>query len=114
MAASTQCLPDAAVPHVTLPHHLNLVCFIDVMLDFILSLILYRFLLKFLLLLRSKLGAGVLPTAIVFCSATATRCLRNAFTHLPPSSFSPRLVPTSDSVRKFPVTSGSVNAQKFG
>ena len=41
-------------------------------LDFIFSLILYRFLLKFRLFLHCKLGAGVLPTAIVFCSATAT------------------------------------------
>ena len=55
MAASTRCLPDAAVPQVTLFHHLNLVCFIDVILDFMLSLILYRFLLKFLLLLAANL-----------------------------------------------------------
>ena len=68
---STQRLLDA-VPHVTFLQHLDLVCFDDVILDVILSLILYRFLLKFLLLLRCKLGADVLPTAIVFCSATAT------------------------------------------
>ena len=33
---------------------------------------------------------------------------------LPPSSFSPHLFPTSDSVRNFPVTSGSVTAERFG
>ena len=49
-----------------------ILCFIHVILDFITSSILYRFLLKCLLLLRRKLGAGVLPTAIVFCSAAAT------------------------------------------
>ena len=65
------CLMLLFVPRVTLLHHPNLVCFIDVILDFIFSLILYRCLHKFLLL-RCKLGAGVLPTAIVFCSATAT------------------------------------------
>ena len=51
MAASAQCLFDA-VPTA-------------MFLDFILRLILHRLLLKFLLLLRRKLGAGVLPTAIV-------------------------------------------------
>ena len=88
-------------------HHLNLVCFIDVTLDFILSLILYV-----LLLLRRKMTRVCcrLPS----CSVVPLSLPEKRFVHLPPSSSSPHLFPTSDSVRNFPVTSGSVTAERFG
>ena len=75
-------------------------------LDFVLTLILHRFLLKFLLLLRCKLGAGVLSTAIVFCCTTAavvaweTPCTSASIIFL--SSF----------VSNFPVASASVSMCK--
>ena len=79
-----------------------------------LSLILYSFLIKFLLLLRRKLirvccqlpSCSVVPLPL---SLPEKRLV-----HLPPSSFSPHLFPASDSVRNFPVTSGSVTAERFG
>ena len=77
MAASTQCRLDAAVPNVIFLHHQKLVCFIDVILGFILSLIVHRFLIKFRLLLRRKLVR-------VCCQLPSCSVVP-----LPPSSFSP-------------------------
>ena len=65
-------------------------------LDFVVSLILHRFLLKFLLFFH-KTGAG--------CCQLPLPLPGKRLAHLSPSSFSPYLLPTSDSVRNFPVTS---------
>ena len=98
-------------PHLTLLHHLNLVCFLDVTLDFILSFILHRFLVVFLLLLRKLMRVCCqLPS----CPVVPLSLPEKRLARLPPSSFSPHLFPTSDSVRSFPVTSGSVTAERCG
>ena len=66
-----------------------------------------RFLIKFLLLLRCKLMRVCcqLPSCSVVPLPLSLPVKR--LVHLPPSSFSPHLFSTSDSVRNFPVTSSS-------
>ena len=81
---------------------LQLLCFIDVILNFIFSLILNRFLFKFLLLLRCKLlrvccqmpSCSVLPLSL---SLPEKRLV-----HLPPSSFSPHVFPIFRLCSKLP------------
>ena len=73
-----------------------------------------RFLIKFLLLLRCKLMRVCcqLPSFSLVPLPLSLPVKR--LVHLPPSSFSPHLFSTSDSVRNFPVTSGSATAEKIG
>ena len=94
---------------------MNLVCFIDVTLDFILSLSLYRFVVKFLLLLRCKpmrvccqlpsFSAMPLPLSLPEKRLVHLACI--IFLSSFVSEFS-TLFETS------PVTSGSATAERFG